>query len=342
MSGIRALPQLNYKVDYENNSLLDFELSLNAYGNANMHWGDSIATSGKVKPYRLWGRYSTTQLEIRIGLQKIDFGQAMILRPLMWFDSVDPRDPLGITDGIYGGLMRYYFLDNTNIWLWGLYGNETIKGLEWATTKEKTPELGARIQKTLLGGEVGLSYHYRKANVQTLFPAFTDGVNENRWGVDARWDFVIGTYIEAAWFRNSEELTLSINGQEASVTNQEFITSGIDYTFPIGAGLYTVLEHMLVGSSSKAFDFKKSINISAMQISYPIGMFDNFTAIIYYDWANSGTYNFVNWSRQYDRLTMHLMGYWNPQNSPLPMPGQSGVENLMSGRGVQGMLVYNF
>jgi len=54
-------------------------------------------------------------------LQKINFGSATLFRLLMWFDRIDPRDPLKLTDGVYGLLLRYYFHNNTNIWLWGLY-----------------------------------------------------------------------------------------------------------------------------------------------------------------------------------------------------------------------------
>ena len=64
------------------------------------------------------------KLHIEPGLQKINFGSATMLRPLMWFDQVDPRDPLQLTDGVWGVLGRYYFLNNANIWLWGLYGNK--------------------------------------------------------------------------------------------------------------------------------------------------------------------------------------------------------------------------
>ena len=57
----------------ENESLIDFEASLNMYGNAGFQTFDSAAVDGSVRAYRLWGRYSTEQFEFRLGLQKIDF-----------------------------------------------------------------------------------------------------------------------------------------------------------------------------------------------------------------------------------------------------------------------------
>ena len=52
-------------------------------------------------PTAAWLRLSTSRFEARVGLQKINFGSATLFRPLMWFDSLDPRDPLQITDGVY-------------------------------------------------------------------------------------------------------------------------------------------------------------------------------------------------------------------------------------------------
>lgn len=331
-TGVRAIPQINYELDFDNSTMLDFEGSLNAYTNADFLLFDSTSVDGKIKPYRIWGRYSTEQLEVRVGLQKIDFGQASMLRPLRWFDSVDPRDPLGITDGIYGALARYYFLDNTNIWLWGLYGNEGIKGLEFFETHSGAVEFGGRVQSPFLTGEVGLSYHHRETDIGTETSPMTSA--ENRVGFDARWDLIVGAYVESAWM---------YQGKDAGVLNhQELLTLGVDYTFGLGVGLYTVVEHMMMATGEEAFQFDNSINMTAMQMSYPIGMFDNIGTIIYYDWMNDDVYTFVNWFRQYDKMTFYLMAYWNPENTPLAIPGMSTTENLMSGRGVQAMVVFNF
>ena len=114
----------------EKKRLIDFEASANIYGNAGIHFFDSASADGNISPYRVWGRYSTKQLEVRLGLQKINFGTATMLRALRWFDEVDPRDPLQLTDGVWGGLARYYFLNNTNIWIWVLYGTDRPKGME--------------------------------------------------------------------------------------------------------------------------------------------------------------------------------------------------------------------
>ena len=83
----------------------------------------------------------------------------------MWFDRIDPRDPLQLTDGVWALLLRYFFLNNANIWLWGLYGNDDVKGWEFLPTVKDDIEFGGRIQVPVPLGELGLSYHHRRADV---------------------------------------------------------------------------------------------------------------------------------------------------------------------------------
>lgn len=129
---------------------------------------ESASYEGEVKPYRGWIRLSTEKFELRLELQKISFGSAMLFRPLMWIDRIDPRDPLQLTDGVYAVLARYNFLSNANIWLWGLYGNNDTKGWELSPTEKKTLEYGGRAQSPLWTGEFGVTYHHRRADLSAL------------------------------------------------------------------------------------------------------------------------------------------------------------------------------
>jgi len=331
-SGFRALPQLNYLQPLGEEGLLDFEFSANAYAQAAADFSDSSYFDGKVKPYRIWGRYSNEQFELRIGLQKMDFGQAMLLRPLRWFDTVDPRDPLGLSDGVYAALARYYFLDNTNVWLWGLYGNEGTKGLEILANSSSSLEYGARVQSLMFGGEMGLSYHHRKADTSP-YSSYTVS-DEHRFGFDARWEFLLGLYLEGMW--------LSTEHNIGYLRHQHYLTFGSDYTFPLGNGVYTVLEHMIMGFGEEAFHAEESLHLTAFQMSYSLGILDQLATVFYYDWAHQDAYSLVNWHRQYDRLSCYLMAYWNPKEALLMMPGMDSSQYLFLGKGVQAMLVWNF
>lgn len=122
-----------------------------------------------------------------------------MIRPLMWFDKIDPRDPLQLTDGVWGILGRYYFLNNANLWGWVLYGNEDAKTWEIGNTSQRQPEWGGRFQTPVPRGEMGLSFHHRLSdtiNLDTLI-SLNDLVPENRIGLDGKWDVGVGLWFEA-------------------------------------------------------------------------------------------------------------------------------------------------
>ncbi len=331
--GGRYIPQLNYEMPLQTERLIDFEVSANLFGDAGIHFVDSASADGNISPYRIWGRYSTKQFEVRAGLQKINFGSANMLRALRWFDQVDPRDPLQLTNGVWAGLGRYYFMNNANLWLWVLYGNKDTKGLELIETNAKTPEFGGRFQSPVPLGELAISYHHRIADsryMNSIEPEYGE-IPENRIGLDGKWDLVVGLWFEGAWIHKSKNI-----GQ---FTNQETFTLGTDYTFGLGSGLNMVLEHMFIANDENAFQFSQTTNFTALSATYTFGMFDNINVIIYYDWLNKSVYNFVNWYRQFDNTTLYVMGYWNPENNQLPTMGAK--ENLYGGLGIQLMFVFN-
>ncbi|HYX05939.1 MAG TPA: hypothetical protein VE912_04325, partial [Bacteroidales bacterium] len=297
-SGIRYIPELNNAIQLKDNKLLDFEASANIYGTAAIMPFDSLDTGGKIKPYRLWARYSSRQFEFRIGLQKINFGSASILRPLMWFDQIDPRDPLKLTDGVWGALARYYFLNNANIWGWVLYGNNKIKGWEAIPTMKQVPEFGGRIQIPVPKGEAALSYHHRVTDSRNILNnefQFSD-IPENRIGFDTKLDLVIGCWLEASWTNKMKDVGI--------YTNQEIMNAGMDYTFGIGNGLTVTFEQLLAAYDKKPFELNQSVSFSLLSISYPVGIFDNINAIIYYDWSNNAAYNFINWQKQFNNVSL--------------------------------------
>lgn len=331
--GARYIPQLNYELIFAKKRLIDFEASANFYGIAGFDFIDTNSIDGKIKPYRLWARYSAKQFEIRIGLQKINFGSASMLRPLMWFEQIDPRDPLRLTDGVTAVLARYYFLNNANIWVWALDGNKNTKGWESVRTNNDFPEIGGRVQLPLKKGEYAFSYNYRIADGRELPMPILRMANipEHKFGFDIKMDMVVGCWLEASWVNKQKDLGV--------LTNQEILNLGVDYTFGIGNGLSVVFEQLVAATDQNPFEFKQTTLFSLMNLSYPISMFDNLSAIVYYDWTNNSTYNFVNWSHQFKKFTLYLMAYANPKTYLIPSQGSAG--NLYAGNGLQLMFVYN-
>jgi hypothetical protein len=329
----RYIPQLNLSTKDKKSRLFDSELSANIYGNAAFQPFDSSYFSGRIKPYRGWVRFSTNQLELRLGLQKINFGSASILRPLMWFDQLDPRDPLHLTDGVWALLGRYYFLNNVNIWVWGLYGNNKPMGWEVVPVNKRYPEFGGRIQLPVPGGEAAVSYHHRIADNRgmEIFTGYYDRIPEDRFGLDAKWDLNIGLWVEGSWTKKWKDI--------GPYTNEEILNAGIDYTFGIGNGLYVACEQLLVSLDEKPFGFRDKRFLSLATANYPLGLFDRLTGILFFDWSANKIYNFVSWQRQYDKITIYIMGYWNPETFILP--SSTGNNELFSGKGIQLMFVFN-
>lgn len=328
--GGRYIPQLSYTYNFKNNRSVDFELAANTYGT----YASKSDADGNLKPYRAWVRYSSSQLEVRLGLQKINFGSATMLRPLMWFDSMDPRDPLQLTDGVWGILGRYYFLNNANIWIWGLYGNNEPKGWEVLGTSKYQPEFGGRFQVPIIIGEAALTFHHRLVNDTDLSDVFElnfDKYSENRIGFDTKVDWIVGVWFEGAWINSQKYIGM--------LTNQTILNAGIDYTFGMGNGLLTTFEHLIASSDADPFSFSNSIEFSLMSISYPINLFDNVSAIFYYNWENHDVYSFINWQRTYNKLSFHLMAYWNPETFDIHQ--QNLGSNLFGGKGIQIMIVFN-
>ena len=336
--GLRYIPTFSLELPSDKGYQLDAEFSLNAYGSLDFQSSDDIRSDGKIKPYRAWVRFSTNQFEARLGLQKINFGPAFMFRTLMWFDQLDARDPLQLTDGVYGLLLRYYFLNNANIWLWGLYGNNDPKGWESISTADNTAEFGGRIQVPAGKGELGFSYHHRSIDLSEMsfmiprpLPEQTK-VSENRVALDGKWDIVIGLWFEGAVFKK--------NTTWLPYPWQQNLTLGIDYTFGIGNGLHVVGEHYFSMQSTEFLSSGEDFNFSALSLNYPIGLLDSLSAMVYYDWKSDEFYRFINWQRTYDRWQIYVMGFWNPKQFLIY---QGNLDSsLFTGTGFQVMVVYNY
>ena len=335
--GARYIPEIHF-------SLPLGILSLEGEGSLNL-WGSTDFTrtgtnesefhfDSRLDPYRVWVKLSGYQFELRAGLQKINFGPARMLRPLMWFDRIDPRDPLQLTDGVYGLLGRYYFLNNVNIWLWGLYGNDQRKGLEQFPTKEKGFEYGGRIQVPVAIGEAAISYHHREADPDAVLPdsLHTDRVlPESRLALDTKVDLLVGLWLEGSWSRYA--------GDVLPLDHTTMLNTGLDYTFNIGNGLNVMGEGFMLMAGDKPFSTEQTMTLAGTTISYPLNIIHNLSAIAFWDITNKNLYRFINWSATYDRWTFYTMAFWNPRTYQLYNFQQEA--SLFSGAGFQVMAVFN-
>lgn len=281
----------------------DFTLKGQAMGNALIRQvfrrGDDLYNQrGKI--YRLWLAGNTTQTEARVGLQRINFGSAQLLRPLQWFDNLDPKDKLEQTEGVQALLLRHYFLNNTNAWLWGIKGQGKNRGQMLTVTKEDTYEMGGRLQIPLLEGEIALSYNHR---FETAFQTVDTG-SEDRLGLDLHVDPGIGLWLEG--YISQTEKPFIIDKYQMPVT------LGADYTFEIGNGIYTILETQMYASAKEDISELEKKNITlAFAANYPIGLLDK---VLYYgavkDDSSTSLHTLI-WRREYDRLSWDVVFFWD-------------------------------
>jgi len=331
-AGLRYIPELSFSLPTGKYSI-EGEFSANIWGSG-IYSGDSLEYDSEVSPYRMWMKFSGDQFELRAGLQKINFGSAQMFRPLMWFDYMDPRDPLQLTDGVYGLLARYYFLNNANIWLWGLYGNDKVKGWELIPSKKNSIEYGGRVQVPIYTGEIAATYHHRTADPSPVFPdsiTLGETAPENRIALDAKIDLAVGLWAEAA-----------LSHQDFSFNDNNFKTMlnlGMDYTLGIGNGIHVMTEAFSYLQGEHAFAAREKIVFGLLSASYPVNIIHNVSLMLFYDFGNSNFYRFVNWSIAYDRWSFYVMGFWNPETYKLY--NVDPRTSLYGGYGFQLMVVFN-
>lgn len=343
-AGVRYLPEFNFTLPLsrkgqnsengkEGNLSFEGEFSLNAISS----WTYPSETDNiyeKIKPYRAWIKFGGDQFEIRAGLQKINFGSASMLRSLMWFDRIDARDPLQLTDGVYSLLGRYYFLNNANIWLWGLYGNKGTKGWDYLESDLHRPEFGGRLQLPVPRAEIAFTYNNRLVNDNLPFINSPEkfSFSEQKLAFDVKADLVIGLWYEGV---------MKFSNTDLFPRYDRMTTLGSDYTFGIGNGVNMSLEYLNVVTSDEPFKERvSSRSFIGLSANYPLSLVAGLSAIAYLNPDSGDLYRFVNLSLSYDQLSFYFIGFWNPTDYEL-----FNIDNqttMFTGKGFQVMAVFNY
>jgi hypothetical protein len=334
---LRVIPRLDTGTALTKTWNLDLSASVAATTGESYLSGSRVSSIDDVSLHRAWVRLASPRFEARAGMQHISFGSASVFRPLMWFDRLDARDPTQFTDGVYAALARYVTAGNASVWAWGLYGNTGLRGWDTLATQEGTAEFGGRAQVPVPRGEIAGSYHHRRIDTTPFQLGAAPGAaatsaNEDRFGVDGKWDFGIGVWFET-----------SIVHSSSALLRQTWMPSyaiGADYTFAVGSGLTVLGEHFFLEPAAPSVLPSAELELTALTATYPFGVANALTGAVYYQWNRDDVYRFIEWRRTYDHWRLHVVGFWNPDRASLFAPGSQA--NALTGKGVELVVVASY
>lgn len=241
------------------------------------------------KLYRLWAGLDAGTWGIRTGLQRLNFGTAQVIRPLQWFDRIDPLDESQETEGVVSSILNIGLGEQAGLKLWAMAKGDKLYGTEIYRSEGVEP--GARLEFPVPYLNLGLSYHFRNLRESTIL---RDG-KEDRFGLDVRYDGVFGAWTEVSL----SSFDLETNRVIPELTLASVI--GTDYTVGIGNGLYIMQETGLWQSSPDAFsDLTADKVATSILTSYPLGLLDKLQALAMFDWTEDTQHLTLQYGRIYD------------------------------------------
>lgn len=324
-TGMMLIPQLQFSKSRPSGLLIDSEFSVKLMGSA-VRTNQQDDFHGVLEPYRAWVRLSSKQFELRLGLQKINFGSANSVRPLMWFDKLDPRDPLQLTPGTWSGLFRYYFLNNANLWVWTIFDREPSQGWYYFSEEAKFPEMGSRFQMPLKKGEIALSYNFREARPVQAY------MHQHFFGFDAKFNYLVSFWLEGT----HEYVPLLLSEKPMTI---DLWNLGVDYTFGIGSGLLVSYEMIYYADQERQPGTSNQSFLSLFSASTAITPFDRIYGLVYWSHQANVAFPFLSYQHQFDTWSANVLAYWNPKNAAIP--SMSNDYNSFLGKGIQLMLIYD-
>jgi|TARA_Y100000310_G_scaffold213239_1_gene214145 hypothetical protein len=315
------IPTLSLSRDLNNYSFIDLEWG---YYFERIYNGDALLKTAS-KNYRMWFRYSSEKLEARLGLQKIAFGPAQILRSLAWFDTIDPKDPTGQTAAVEAFRLRVYPTNSLSVWTWVI--NNELDTLAY----------GGRVELSTDHGEWGFTYHQdptMTTQAAGQLPVIIPGPHQ-RVALDHRYDGYLGFWFEGAGF-------FADNQQAVALNRYALVTFGADYTVPVGPGLLVMAEIMQSNGWSSKTDSTSKQTFTAFMAGMPLGMLHQLMFITHVDWDENHTYNYFRWSTTYDNFSLNFVLSINPKRVNYDNVHEGLLNTLTGfGTGLQFMLIYN-
>lgn len=323
--GLRFFSKFNLSQPLSQNLTLQSNLTLDGRFNQVISDDVNLEQNSHFQIYRFWLRLQSQQMELRIGRQKINFGPARYLRSLMWFDKIDPRDPLQLTPGVDALLFRYFWLNNANLWCWSIYDGGQALGLDRSRGQKDAWQFGGRFQYPLPSAELAVTFHQKKIVYQTGHHGI-----ERRLALDGFWDVGPGLWFESSFSRSSVPDSL--------LPIAHYLTLGSDYTFEVGNGLHCSAELLSISLSKKFWPSVEHLTFVALELDYPLTLLDQILLLSLYSDRNQTLVHYLNWQRAYDNWLIYLSLFYS--NKSLSFYGNRAVP--LVDRGLRLLVVFNF
>lgn len=294
--------------EFPNNQLLDFEY---AHKIDQMYSGDSIINIDTIKINLLDNELAyNNQLGeayrfwIRYSNEKIEARlglQKITFGPTQILRNLSWFDNINLTDPVGQ-------IDGVNAFRLKWFPSNSVSLWSWYMLDDSS--FGFRSELSHSSGEWGIAYHTdQKDNV----------------GLDYRYDGYFGLWSESS-LSSSENI------------KQIMTTLGLDYTLPIGNGLYLMTEFMSV-QKEKPIESKE--NYIAILANMPIGMIHQISVITQVSIKENKNYNFLRWSSTYDNFSLNYIFSINPKrNDYLAIKVPNILENF--GSTFKIMFIYNY
>jgi len=315
---MRYIPQLRLDYQVSPSNRLGFDVAVDLF---NFSLGDSLVEfDGNF--YRFTFRYDTPNTQVRVGLQKINFGPARMLRVLQWFDELDPRDPLALSPGVWAAMGRYYFDNGVNIRLWTMADAPDVQRNYWGDTESWPWDIGGRLEYPIPAGTLGLTLHSLDVSKASV-------IKENRIAGDIRVDAIVGLWSEMM-FARIEDPTWTKDALS--------VMAGVDYTFSLGNGLYTAFEMASSYQGVTGENMPWQIRSFALTANYTLGLSDGLTFYLYaidFPILESQTIPMLGWQHTSGNWLFYLALYDMPE-----FTAGSGM-SLPSGTGLQINIAFN-
>ncbi len=279
---LQYIPIISLENQHDNSGIFDAEWAIDF--NYTSHF-DSLSMTN----YRSWIRYKNKDIEIRAGIQKLNFGPAKLFRALQWFDTLDPIDPLQLTPGVNAVRFRKEMSQTSHYMMWLIHKTDDMKILEPHQSVKGSNEFGGRYQALTPYGEFAITSHFR------FIQPGVDKLPEFRLAFDGSVDKGISAWFESVFIQSTEE--------PGFIDFQQITTVGVDYTFNLGNGFYSSLEAYRYNSSGSNISSNTIRRLGAL-FSYPLSIFDNFISVSYYDLELKESFQYIAWQRAYDNLTL--------------------------------------